>query len=192
MDKLKNLLELRVNNANEYSDFDPFLEMDQFVAYDFNRKKIIKLPNNIVLKKFKNYRFYDDKNKRRLYMFLPDRNYGIGTIKYFYNDYDTPFDVINIDVSIIHDRFRGKGLGKIMYEYFFKQHHVVESDRTLTRVSYHLWKDLLPEMFPSGILYAVRDGDIMIFDANNHKPNQIDNLLFFIDKKYVPEELKHD
>lgn len=199
MDKLKNILEIIIEPSDEYSDFDPYEEIDKYKSDDYNVK--LKLPKTMI--KYKGYRFFDDVSNDKFFMVLPDRDYIIGVIKYYTFDLSkkSKYNMIayRIDVSMIHKRFRGEGLGKLMYECFINKKRIVISDDTLTEVSYHLWKDLLPKLFPNGRLYNfLYDVDVeddtakmsnIILSTYMVDEENIDNFIFFVNKNDVPKEL---
>lgn len=191
--------------SGEYDDFHP-LGMWGVKPND-RSKKVLKNAVN-----FKGYRFlykhmkrYDKGTKYNLFMYLPDRPFLVGVIELNKMYLDEVIVSINGDIldsrlphlkaavistSAIHERFRGKGLGYIMYQYVMNGVDVLVSDASLQEGAYAVWKKLGKN---NGTVCGIdRDKD-ELFKLNLDSFNDVeisDRLILFINNKKLPKELK--
>jgi hypothetical protein len=154
------------------------------------------IPNYNVNKKYKGYRFIIKRiheNLNYLFMVLPDRNFIIGLIKFVLDDAKKYYININkpiakVKESVIHTRFRHKGLGKIMYEYLANTYKIIMSDYTLFEGSYALWASM-GEKFP-GTLFAYDDYSDVYFIYTPEYDDAVSYFLFFYNDTYIKEHPK--
>lgn len=157
-----------------------------------------KMKNSI--KKYKGYRFLiqesgflsDDTSK--LFMMLPDRDFVIGSIVYSI-DSDMAFGrVRQTHYSSIHKNFRGKGLGKLLYEYYIKSFPIIASDFTLFGGSFHIWNNI--DKYFGGFLYGYGANGLPILLTGLQKSKReeaikkIENFVYIHKKSNLPKKLK--
>lgn len=146
---------------------------------------------------FKGYRFYINESpigdRSRLYLVLPDRNFIVGMIEFTLElaksfEILLPGTVAQVHESIIHKRFRGQGLGRLLYEYFAKTYKIILSDHTLFEGSYHLW-ETMGAVFP-GTLFGYDSYSRVYYIYNDEWEDALSYFLFFYNNTYLDKHPK--
>lgn len=156
-------------------------------------------------KYYKGYSFINQKlsygSFYELYMCLPDKKYIFGAISYQYypKEYSIKnyrmiltgeLSVAHIDHSFINKKFRHKGLGKIMYEYFLKINNIAASDEELFEGSYHLWAKSM-KRFNFGKLFIEQtygQPDLILYDDFDGDENYNIRRFVFINNKLLEDD----
>lgn len=203
MIKLKPIISEVDIGRNDYDEFHPL----EFVGVNKDRDRLeSKLKNAI---KFKGYRFIKKPVLGRkdwtgaqyinLEMFLLDRPFMVGVLAYYNAYLDIAVDdrlehikCAQIDSSVVHKRFRGQGLGFIMYQFLMNEYPVIVSDTELQQGSLGVWRK-----------FAKLNGTLCGINTDKY-PNELfkidasridsfytpERLMFFVKNTKLPKELK--
>lgn len=146
------------------------------------------------------WRIYDFKLHGHINILVTFKNwhYVVGGIKLEEWDakemnVDTTDVVYIVDFSVVDEKFRNKGIAKIMYEYVIKKYKVVMSDNTLYPGSYHIWTEYIPQNIPGTMCVVLNEHDEynwMIY--NNQKKSSIEGFLFFYKDEFLPKKIKEE
>lgn len=154
------------------------------------RHKQITIPNNQQnkIKDYKGYRFLDfavDAGYKAytLYILMPDRDFVIGAIEYKIRDLGYFKNIKKSNYSSIHKRFRGKGLGKLLYEYFAVTAPYVASDDSLYQGSFRIWSEM--DSVFRGTLFTVGQDENSGMETQDYYKKTTVNLSESGDRDFV-------
>lgn len=192
MEKLKELIDFE----NAYADWGHSSGWAKSYGSKISPKSIKKSKD---YDNYKGYRFFTENISSGILlisMVLSDRPFIVGNIKLE----ETGIDELNIfgldmvymvKMSQLHDRFKGKGLGYLLYEYVIKKYGVLLSDDTLFAGSYKLWVKTLPK-YLSGPIFAIYNykslPSIQLI-TNINEINNISHFIAFSSRKKVDEKI---
>lgn len=146
-------------------------DSEQF-GYSTGISKFSKLTPDIIRKSteydnYKGYRFFDElfANYRIISIVMADRPFIIGTIRLHEHTKETKnvakevLNIFKLDRTNyhsvahvkIHETFKGKGIGFILYEYVIKKYSMLMSDTDLFYESYKMWSQTLPKRLNSPV-----------------------------------------
>lgn len=150
---------------------------------------------------YKGYRFYTENlsnNIKLISMVLSDRPFIIGNIKIVNtSNLIRVLELFNknssymVLMSQLHDKFKGKGLGYLMYEYVIKKYGIVMSDDLLYSGSYKLWTKTLPKYLLGPVFVIYSEGGLPSIQLVSNIPDNptVTRFIAFSNKNKIYDKI---